>query len=59
MRLILVIEQWSDLYNGAACSPTRAVFSGDYQVVTMDAVETMSTGNAFDFGILYLQTYKT
>ena len=42
----------ADFYNGAACSPTRAVFSGDYQVVTMDAVEIMTTGNAFDFGDL-------
>ena len=42
----------SDFYNGAACSPTRAVFSGDYQVVTMDAVEIMTTGNAQDFGDL-------
>ena len=42
----------ADFYNGAACSPTRAMFSGDYQVVTMDAVEIMSTGNAFDFGDL-------
>ena len=42
----------ADFYNGAACSPTRAIFSGDYQVVTMDAVEIMSTGNAFDFGDL-------
>ena len=42
----------ADFYHGAACSPTRAVFSGDYQVVTMDAVEIMTTGNAFDFGDL-------
>ena len=42
----------ADFYNGAACSPTRAVFSGDYQVVTMDAVEIMTTGNAVDFGDL-------
>ena len=42
----------ADFYNGAACSPTRAVFAGDYQVVTMDAVEIMTTGNAFDFGDL-------
>ena len=42
----------ADFYNGAASSPTRAVFSGDYQVVTMDAVEIMTTGNAFDFGDL-------
>ena len=42
----------SDFYNGAACSPTRAVFSGDYQVVTMDFVEIMTTGNAQDFGDL-------
>ena len=42
----------ADFYNGAACSPTRAIFSGDYQVVTMDAVEIMTTGNAFDFGDL-------
>ena len=42
----------ADYYNGAASSPTRAVFSGDYQVVTMDAVEVMTTGNAFDFGDL-------
>ena len=42
----------ADVYNGAACSPTRALFSGDYQVVTIDAVEIMTTGNAFDFGDL-------
>ena len=42
----------SDFYHGAASSSTRAVFSGDYQVVTMDAVEIMTTGNAFDFGDL-------
>ena len=42
----------ADFDNGAACSPTRAVFSGDYQVVTMDAVEIMTTGNAVDFGDL-------
>ena len=42
----------ADFRNGAACSPTRAVFSGDYQVVTMDAVEIMTTGNAVDFGDL-------
>jgi hypothetical protein len=42
----------ADFYHGAACSPTRAVFAGDYQVVTMDAVEIMTTGNAFDFGDL-------
>ena len=44
----------SDVYNGAASSPTRAIFSGDYQVVTMDFVEIMTTGNAQDFGDLTL-----
>ena len=42
----------SDFYHGAASSSTRAVFAGDYQVVTMDAVEIMTTGNAKDFGDL-------
>ena len=42
----------ADVYNGAASSPTRAIFSGDYQVVTMDFVEIMTTGNAQDFGDL-------
>lgn len=42
----------ADFYNGAASSPTRAVFSGDYQVVIMDFVEIMTTGNAQDFGDL-------
>ena len=51
----MVIEQTavSDFYNASSSSPTRAIFSGGgLSVNTMDAVEIMTTGNAFDFGDL-------